>query len=66
MPCAPPASYRGVNGTALGGLPAWLCLVAAAACLLVAVARPRGTPAAVGRAGVDIVVLRTLGLDARH
>ena len=41
----------------LGGLPAWLCLVAAAACLLGAVARPRGTATAMGRAGVDIVVL---------
>jgi hypothetical protein len=40
-----------------GGLPAWLCLVAAAACLLGAVARPRGTATAMGRAGVDIVVL---------
>ena len=42
---------------ALGALPAWLCLVAAAACLLGAVARPRGTATAIGRAGVDIVVL---------
>ena len=41
----------------VGALPAWLCLVAAAACLLGAVARPRGTATAVGRAGVDIVVL---------
>ena len=41
----------------LGGLPAWLCLVAAAACLLGAVARPRGMATAMGRAGVDIVVL---------
>ena len=41
----------------LGVLPAWLFLVAAAACLLGAVARPRGTAAAIGRAGVDIVVL---------
>jgi Ca-activated chloride channel family protein len=40
-----------------GGLPAWLCLVAAAACLVGAVARPRGTATAMGRAGVDIVVL---------
>jgi hypothetical protein len=41
----------------LGGLPAWLCLVAAAACLVGAVARPRGTATAMGRAGVDLVVL---------
>jgi Ca-activated chloride channel family protein len=40
-----------------GGLSAWLCLVAAAACLVGAVARPRGTATAMGRAGVDIVVL---------
>jgi Ca-activated chloride channel family protein len=40
-----------------GPLPAWLCLAAAAACLLAAVARPRGTATAMGRAGVDIVVL---------
>jgi hypothetical protein len=41
----------------LGGLPTWLCLAAAAACLVAAVARPRGTATAMGRAGVDIVVL---------
>ncbi len=42
----------------LGSLPAWLCLIAAAACLLVAVARPRGEAATVGRPGVDLVVLQ--------
>jgi hypothetical protein len=42
---------------AFGAWPAWFCLIAAAACLLGAVARPRGTAAVVGRPGVDIVVL---------
>ena len=42
----------------LGSLPAWLCLIAAAACLVAAVARPRGVATTVGRAGVDIVVLQ--------
>ena len=42
----------------LGSLPAWLCLIAAAACLVLAVARPRGVAATVGRAGVDIVALQ--------
>jgi Ca-activated chloride channel homolog len=42
----------------LGSLPAWLCLLAAAACLVVAVARPRGVATTVGRPGVDIVVLQ--------
>ncbi len=42
----------------LGSLPAWLCLIAAAACLIAAVARPRGVATTVGRGGVDIVVLQ--------
>ncbi len=42
----------------LGSLPAWLCLIAAAACLLAAVARPRGVATTVGRPGVDLVVLQ--------
>lgn len=50
------APWRERHGR-LGALPAWLCLVAAAACLLGAVARPRGTATALGRAGVDVVVL---------
>jgi len=41
----------------LGVLPAWLCLLAAAACLIGAAARPRGTATTAGRPGVDIVVL---------
>ena len=41
-----------------GALPAWLCLLAAAACLLLAVARPRGTAFTAGRPGVDLVVLQ--------
>lgn len=40
-----------------GALPAWLCLIAASACLIGATARPRGTATTAGRAGVDIVVL---------
>jgi hypothetical protein len=50
------APWRERHG-AFGVLPAWLCLVAASACLLGAVARPRGTAPAMGRAGVDVVVL---------
>ncbi|MGD9905477.1 MAG: VWA domain-containing protein [Vicinamibacterales bacterium] len=50
------APWRERHGR-LGALPAWLCLVLAAACLLGAVARPRGTATAFGRAGVDVVVL---------
>lgn len=42
----------------LGALPAWLCLVAAAACLIVAAARPRGEATTAARPGVDIVVLQ--------
>ncbi len=42
----------------LGALPGWLCLVAAGLCLILAVARPRGTATAMGRPGVDIVVLQ--------
>ena len=42
----------------LGSLPAWLCLIAAAACLVAAVARPRGVATTVARAGVDLVVLQ--------
>lgn len=41
-----------------GSLPAWLCLIAAAACFVLAVARPRGVTTTVRRAGVDIVVLQ--------
>ena len=42
----------------LGPLPAWLCLVAAAACLVAAAARPRGMATTAGRPGVDVVVLQ--------
>jgi hypothetical protein len=41
-----------------GDLPFWLCLLLAAAALIVAVARPQGVTTIVGRAGVDIVVLQ--------
>ncbi len=41
-----------------GGLPAWLFLVAAAACLIAAAARPTGHAIRVGRPGVDVVVLQ--------
>lgn len=41
-----------------GDLPFWLCLILAAASLVVAVARPQGVTTVVGRAGVDIVVLQ--------
>lgn len=41
-----------------GGLPFWLCVILAAASLIVALARPQGVTTVVGRAGVDIVVLQ--------
>jgi len=41
-----------------GDLPFWLCLILAAASLIIAVARPQGVTTVVGRAGVDIVVLQ--------
>lgn len=42
----------------LGVLPAWLCLLAAAGCLVIAAARPRGVATTAGRPGVDVVVLQ--------
>lgn len=42
----------------VGALGAWLCLIAASACLVAAVARPRGTAQALARPGVDVVVLQ--------
>lgn len=41
-----------------GSLPAWLCVIAAAGCFVLAAARPRGVTTAVRRAGVDVVVLQ--------
>ena len=41
-----------------GDLPLWLLLILASACLIVAIARPRGPSTLLGRAGVDIVVLQ--------
>ena len=41
-----------------GELPLWLFLILAAACLIVAAARPRGPSSILGRAGVDIVILQ--------
>jgi hypothetical protein len=40
--------------TVAGDLPLWLLLILASACLIVAVARPRGPSTLLGRAGVDI------------
>jgi Ca-activated chloride channel family protein len=40
-----------------GELPFWLCLVAAVACVIVALARPYGPIRTVRRGGVDIVIL---------
>ena len=42
----------------LGDLPLWLCIVLACAALVLALARPRGVAPALGRAGLDIVVLQ--------
>lgn len=42
----------------LGSLPAWLCLAAASASAIVALARPHGTATSMARAGVDVVVLQ--------
>ena len=41
-----------------GGLLFWLCLVGAAACVIVALARPQVVTTRVRRAGVDLVVLQ--------
>ena len=41
-----------------GDLPLWLCIVLACAALVLALARPRGVAPALGRAGLDIVVLQ--------
>ena len=41
-----------------GDLPFWLCLILAAASVIVAVARPQGVTTVIGRAGVDIVILQ--------
>lgn len=41
-----------------GDLPLWLAVVAASALLVLALARPRGIAADVGRAGLDLVVLQ--------
>ncbi|MEO8677746.1 MAG: vWA domain-containing protein [Vicinamibacterales bacterium] len=41
-----------------GDLPQWLLLILATACLIVAVARPRGPSTMLGRSGVDIVILQ--------
>ena len=49
---------RGASGTACSAaLPAWLCLAAAAACLVAPWPGRAVTATAMGRAGVDIVVL---------
>ena len=42
----------------MGALAAWLFLIAAAACAVVATALPRGTATTLARAGVDVVVLQ--------
>ncbi|MDO8681469.1 MAG: VWA domain-containing protein [Acidobacteriota bacterium] len=41
-----------------GDLPFWLSIILASSLLIVALARPRGMTTAIGRAGVDIVVLQ--------
>lgn len=44
--------------SALGGLAAWWCLIAATTAIVVATALPRGTTLGAARAGVDVVVLQ--------
>jgi len=41
-----------------GDLPLWLLLILASACLILALARPRGPSTLLGRSGVDIVILQ--------
>jgi Ca-activated chloride channel homolog len=41
-----------------GGLMFWLCLIAAIACVILALARPRSLIAQVGMAGADVVILQ--------
>jgi hypothetical protein len=48
-----------------GDLPFWLCLVAALATLVVAVARPRGPATVVRQAGIDLVILQDASSSMR-
>jgi Ca-activated chloride channel family protein len=41
-----------------GDLPFWLCAILAIACLIVAVAKPRGPATVIRQAGVDLVILQ--------
>jgi hypothetical protein len=41
-----------------GDLPFWLCLIAATACLIIALARPRAPATAERRGGIDMVILQ--------
>ena len=42
----------------VGDLPFWLCLIAASALLVLALARPRGPATAVRQGGLDLVILQ--------
>jgi hypothetical protein len=41
-----------------GDLPFWLCVIAATACLVLAIARPRGPSSTLRRGGIDLVILQ--------
>ncbi len=48
-----------------GDLPFWLCLVAALALLIVAIARPRGPATVVRQAGIDLIILQDASSSMR-
>jgi len=49
----------------VGDLPFWLCVIAAIACLIVAVARPRGPATIMRQAGIDLVLLQDASASMR-
>jgi Ca-activated chloride channel homolog len=48
-----------------GDLPFWLCVIAATALLIVAVARPRGPAIALRQGGIDLVILQDASASMR-
>jgi Ca-activated chloride channel homolog len=48
-----------------GDLPFWLCLIAALALLVVAVARPRGPATVLRQAGIDLIILQDASSSMR-
>jgi Ca-activated chloride channel family protein len=48
-----------------GDLPFWLCLIAAIALLIIAVARPRGPATVLRQAGIDLIILQDASSSMR-